>query len=320
VAGLSLAAEPGSLYERARLTDLLLSDETADVRDHEAVAQFFWTTQPDVVIHLAAQSLVRPSYLKPRDTIETNVMGTLSVLEAVKRVESVRATVIVTTDKVYRNVGSTEGYREDDPLGGHDPYSASKAMADILASSWSASFEGAPIATTRAGNVIGGGDVSSDRLFPDLMRGFSAGTEVPLRYPMAVRPWQHVLDCIAGYLDLVDTLIDNGGSAAWNFGPDPSSMRSVSEAATLAAGLWGDGAVWSDASGRHLHEASILTLDSSKSQVELGWRNLLRFEESVSWTVEWTKRVNAGESVLLVTLDQVREFERRRSARECFPR
>jgi CDP-glucose 4,6-dehydratase len=212
---------------------------------------------------------------------------------------------MVTTDKVYRNVGQSEGYVEGDPLGGHDPYSASKAMADILISSWVDSFGGCPTAIARAGNVIGGGDVSADRLLPDLIRGFASETPAAIRSPEAVRPWQHVLDCLDGYLLLVDALLAGGGTGAWNFGPEPSSFRTVRDAADAASADWGGDAGWVADAGEHPHEAALLTLDSSRARTELGWSDRLDFAAAVGWTVEWAKRVGAGEPPRAVTVDQI---------------
>ena len=311
VSGLALDPEPGSIFELAGLAASLTVDARIDIRDGEATRAAVRDIAPDVVIHMAAQPLVRASYSDPRWTMETNVMGTLSVLEAIAATPSVRAAVMVTTDKVYRNVGQAEGYVESDALGGHDPYSASKAMADILVSSWVDSFGGCPTGIARAGNVIGGGDVSADRLFPDLIRGFAAGDSVPIRYPSAVRPWQHVLDCLSGYLLLADALIAGAGSGAWNFGPDPSSFRSVADAADLAARLWGAPATWDSAGGDHPHEAGLLTLDARRAREELAWHDHLDFGEAVAWTVEWAKRVEAGESARDVTVAQIEAFEGR---------
>jgi len=273
------------------------------------VLQAVQAAQPDAVIHLAAQSLVRPSYDDPRWTVETNVLGTLAVLEAVSAVESVQAALIVTTDKVYRNVGRLDGYGENDALGGHDPYSASKAMADILTASWAASFPGKNLAIARAGNVIGGGDISVDRLVPDVMRAFKDGSPVHLRYPSAVRPWQHVLDCLAGYLLLTEALLSGEGYGPWNFGPEPAAFRTVQETAELAVQAWGSGQGWVADESEHPHEAELLTLDSSRARSELGWRDRLDYRAAIEWTVDWEKRVNEGESAREVSLGQIAQFE-----------
>jgi CDP-glucose 4,6-dehydratase len=306
--GLSLDPEPGSLFERAELWTRFSRDFRGDIRDADVARSAITEVAPDVVIHLAAQPLVRDSYARPRWTMETNVMGTLSVLEAVQATTSVAAVLAVTTDKVYRNVSQEIGYVESDPLGGHDPYSASKAMSDILISSWVSSFPGPPTGIARAGNVIGGGDVSQDRLFPDLLRSFEAGETAVIRYPDSVRPWQHVLDCLNGYLLLTNALIDGKATGAWNFGPDPKSFRTVADLATAAADLWGADASWAPSTQSHPHEAALLMLDSSNARAELGWKDQLTFEMAVDWTVEWTKRVAAGESTLSATVRQIREF------------
>jgi CDP-glucose 4,6-dehydratase len=315
VCGIALDPEPGSLFERARLDERLAADMRVDIRDGEATCAAIADAAPDMVIHMAAQPLVRASYADPRWTMETNVMGTLSVLEGVRQTPSVRGAVMVTTDKVYRNVGRLDGYVESDPLGGHDPYSASKAMADLLISSWVDSFGGCPTATARAGNVIGGGDISADRLLPDLIRGFAAGEPVGVRNPQAVRPWQHVLDCLHGYLLLADAVAAGRGAGAWNFGPDPSGFRTVAETADRAVVAWGAPASWFAIGGEHLHEAALLTLDPTHARQALGWRDRLTFDEAVDWTVKWRRQVDAGESALDVTLDQIAAFDALADAR-----
>jgi CDP-glucose 4,6-dehydratase len=268
--------------------------------------------EPEVVLHLAAQPLVRESYRDPRTTYETNTLGTLNVLMAVEQTPSVKAQVIITTDKVYRNVNQIWGYRECDPLGGVDPYSTSKAAADLITQSWMAgSGSRVPTAIARAGNVIGGGDVCAERLMVDLVAAFSTGQTVRLRYPEAVRPWQHVLDCITGYLDLTDSLLSGESSGeAFNFGPDTGSFVSVGGVAAAVASLWAtDSAVEVD-EGTHVHEAALLSLDSRKAELAFGWRNRMRFHDALAWTVAWEKRVRAGEDARAVSLAQIGEFRR----------
>jgi len=310
VSGLALDPVPGALYERARLSELLAHDLRVDIRDPAATRAAVAAVRPDVVIHLAAQPLVRESYRDPRATYETNVMGTLNVLEAVDAVAGVRAQLIITTDKVYRNVDQIWGYRESDALGGVDPYSASKAAADLLTQSWMATSAGrVPTAIARAGNVIGGGDVCADRLMVDLVTAFAAGTAVSLRYPDAVRPWQHVLDCLDGYLTLVEALGRGEGSGeAFNFGPDSTSFVSVGDVAAAVATLWGGTATVTVDGAQHAHEANLLALDSRKAELRLGWRGRLPFDEALRWTVSWEQRVRAGEDSRTVTVDQIRAF------------
>jgi CDP-glucose 4,6-dehydratase len=316
VSGMSLDPAPGSLFETADLASLMTGDTRADIRDPAKVAAAIQSAAPDVVIHMAAQPLVRESYRDPRWTVETNVMGTLNVLEAVRATDSVRAQLIITTDKVYRNVNQVAGYVETDPLGGDDPYSASKAMADLLTQSWITSFGGPPTAVARAGNVIGGGDVSQDRLIPDIIHALESGKAPELRYPSAVRPWQHVLDCLNGYLLLVDRLLvgptSPSNKGAWNFGPDESSFVTVGDVANLVATRWGSTLQWVSAGGVNLHEASLLALDSTNSANLLNWRSLLCFQESVEWTVDWYRAVGNGKSARDCTVEQVHAFDQRR--------
>lgn len=313
VCGLALDPEPGALFEVAEVSAQMKLDLRGDIRDRSVVEGALQEIQPDVLIHMAAQPLVRESYRHPRWTIETNVMGTLNVLEAAIGSSSLKAQVILTTDKVYRNVNQVAGYVETDPLGGDDPYSASKAMADILTQSWIHSFPGPRTAIARAGNVIGGGDVSRDRLFPDIVRSLIAGQEPQLRYPHAVRPWQHVLDCLNGYLTLVDALLAANPQippgSQWNFGPDESSFVSVGDVTEMAMRQWGLSAPsWKYDVHDHLHEAGLLALDATKSSTVLGWRNHLSLPESVAWTVEWEQKVARGAAPAAAMQEQVSRF------------
>ncbi len=308
VCGIALDPEQGSLFEKARVAELLKLDVRGDIREPDVVQRAVQESRPDVVVHMAAQPLVRDSYARPRWTIETNVMGTFSVLEAVSTAESVRAQVMVTTDKVYLNVSQEAGYVESDSLGAGDLYSTSKAMADLLVQSWTSSLGGPPTAVARAGNVLGGGDVSTDRLMPDLLTAFTSGQPAELRYPNAVRPWQHVLDCLNGYLHLVDALLNGAGRGEWNFGPGPDGFRTVRELAAVAAEDWGDGASWREATGEHVHEAQLLALDAAKAERELGWRNQWDFAATVAATVEWQKWVDGGLSPREATVRQIRRF------------
>jgi CDP-glucose 4,6-dehydratase len=309
VSGLALDPIPGALYERASMGHRLANDVRADVRDSAAVRQAIHSARPDVVIHMAAQPLVLESYRNPRFTVDTNVTGTMNVLEAVAAVESVQAQVVVTTDKVYRNIGQTTGYVESDPLGGDDPYSASKAMADLLTQSWTASFASPPTAIARAGNVIGGGDTCANRLLPDLIHAFREGRPAAVRFPQAIRPWQHVLDCLHGYLLLVDHLMAGNGSGAWNFGPPPNEHRAVREVASLAAELWESGATWSTDHSHSPHEAARLTIDPSKAHELLGWKQQLDFEAAIEWVVRWEKSATTPAASLSATLAQLRAFQ-----------
>jgi CDP-glucose 4,6-dehydratase len=291
------------------MKNIFNEDIRCDIRDYEKLETHFKGVNPDVVIHMAAQALVRESYKDPISTFETNVMGTINVLKASQSLLNLKAQLIVTTDKVYDNVGKESGYIETDPLGGRDPYSASKAMADIASQSWLTSFDGAPTAIARAGNVIGGGDVCSDRLIPDLVKSYSSGLVPKLRSPNSVRPWQHVLDCLNGYLKLVDALLAGTGTGAWNFGPDVTQVRTVADVALIAGEIWGASSNWETDSADHPHEAKILLLNSEKARAKLGWSDKLNFEQSVGWTMNWYKNVYGGADPLQEMLSDIRAFE-----------
>lgn len=312
VSGIALDPEPGSLFELAGLTSLLDEDLRLDIRDQRATCSAVESIDSEVIIHLAAQPLVPESYRRPRWTFETNVTGTLNVLEAAQNLPNLRALIVVTTDKVYRNVSQVAGYVESDPLGGDDPYSASKAMSDILAHSWAVSFHGPPIVIARAGNVIGGGDTSNERLLPDIVRALRKGKAPELRYPHAVRPWQHVLDCVNGYIALAEA-VAAGSSAvpagsSWNFGPGVESFVTVGEVTRQAMDYWGLDTPWSMTAGETFHEADLLALDSTRATRELNWRNQLGFKPALRWTLDWYRRVDAGESAREVTTEQVEHF------------
>ncbi|CAN2225251.1 WcaG Nucleoside-diphosphate-sugar epimerases [Candidatus Nanopelagicaceae bacterium] len=309
MSGISLDPEVGSLFEQAGIKKFLQSDIRCDIRESAKLSSHFKQINPDVVIHLAAQALVRESYKIPRDTFEVNAIGTLNVLNASQQIKDLRAQLIITTDKVYKNIGKTSGYVETEALGGQDPYSASKAMADIATQSWLSSFENPTSAIARAGNVIGGGDVCADRLIPDLINSYSTGFTPKLRAPNSIRPWQHVLDCLNGYLMLVDALIDDQAEGAWNFGPDENQSKTVADVADIAGAIWGVPKSWENDLGNHPHEASLLMLNSNKARTELGWSDKLSFEESVKWTIDWYKNVHNGNDPLEETLKNISLFE-----------
>jgi CDP-glucose 4,6-dehydratase len=290
VSGFALA--PRGVPNHWNLLDLPMKDQRADVRDAVALVEAVSAARPEIVFHLAAQPLVRASYRDPLETWSTNTLGTVHVLEACRQVAGVRAIVVVTTDKVYRNREWSRGYREDDALGGHDPYSASKAAAELAVDSYRQAFFAAPgtclVASARAGNVVGGGDWSEDRLIPDLVRAVVAGTSVEIRSPAATRPWQHVVESLAGYLLLGQRLLSgNSPSAdAWNFGPDAADNRSVAEMLALLRPLWPE-LRWHMTSGPQPHEAGLLYLDNSKARSQLGWRPVWSLDRCLRATVEW---------------------------------
>jgi len=314
VTGYALAPETPSLFDQAHV-GTRIDSKIADVRDRARLSDVMREAEPEIVLHLAAQPLVRPSYETPLDTFEVNVMGTANVLEAARHVPSVGTAVIVTTDKCYENREWLWGYRETDALGGHDPYSSSKACAELVTSAYRRSFfhDGhRGIATVRAGNVIGGGDWAVDRIVPDLVRAAMKASPLHVRNPASTRPWQHVLDVLAGYLMLAERLYRDpvAHSEAWNFGPDPSNVRSVSELATLACTRWGDGASWEHVSKEQVHEARSLTLDSTRARLRLGWTPRLAFEASVTWSMEWYRECHNKGDLMEITLRQLEQFER----------
>jgi CDP-glucose 4,6-dehydratase len=296
-----------------------------DIRDLSSIISAVQRARPEVIFHLAAQPLVRQSYRDPVETYGTNVMGTVNVLEAARQLPGVRAVVVVTTDKCYENREWVWGYRENDRLGGNDPYSNSKACAELVVAAYARSFLHSPdrpdapaVASARAGNVIGGGDWSDERLVPDAINAFRRGESVLLRHPHATRPWQHVLEPLAGYIGLARRLC--GAPAAftdsWNFGPDDGDAREVGSVVDLLALHWGAPASWEEAPGPHPHEARLLRLDSSKAKTLLAWRPRLTLEEAVAWVVEWYSCWNDGGDVRELTRRQISRYVSRMSPNE----
>lgn len=288
-----------------------IASTIADIRDLGALAKAIESFQPDIVFHLAAQSLVRPSYDDPVGTYATNVMGTVHLLEAVRRTGSVGAVVNVTSDKCYENLETGQAYRESDPMGGRDPYSSSKGCAELVTTAYRASFAGgAAIASARAGNVIGGGDWAQDRIVPDTVRAAVAGKAVQVRNPRAVRPWQHVLEPLAGYLQLAERAHDTPAmfSEGWNFGPDEEDAAPVEKVVSTITRLWGPPASWAADKGTHPHEAHFLKLDSSKARSRLGWKPRLGLQLALEWTVGWYKTQAQGADARQLTLAQIERY------------
>ncbi|HYF58551.1 MAG TPA: CDP-glucose 4,6-dehydratase [Burkholderiaceae bacterium] len=283
-----------------------------DVRDAGALRDALVAARPEVVIHMAAQPLVRRSYVDPVETYSTNVMGTVHLLEAVRACPTVRAVVNVTTDKCYENREWVWGYREDEPMGGRDPYSSSKGCAELVSAAYRASFlaAGPALATARAGNVIGGGDWASDRLVPDVLAAFAEGRAVEIRNPGAIRPWQHVLEPLRGYLTLAERLHEHGAAyaEAWNFGPNDADARPVGWIVERLVSRWGDGASWRPSPGEHPHEATWLKLDVSKARARLGWEPALGLEAALDLIVDWTRHRLAGGDVRERTLAQIDRY------------
>ena len=311
VSGISLDPQEKSLFNQTDLFEIFENDFRMDIRNRQEVKKTVAKIDPEVIIHLAAQPLVRESYKFPVETFETNVIGTLNVLEATRQLKNLKATLLITTDKVYKNHNLLRGYLETDELGGDDPYSASKAAADLATQSWIKSFATSPMAIARAGNVIGGGDWATDRIIPDLVNSYSAGELPNLRYPDAIRPWQHVLDCLSGYSKLIDYMLATGLSGEWNFGPNLEQKYSVADLVSIFARGWGVEAspAWKSDGGEHPYEAGYLLLDSTKAREKLGWSDSLGFIDSINWTVDWYKNSD-NRSVRLLCENQVNQFVR----------
>jgi CDP-glucose 4,6-dehydratase len=287
VSGVALDPAEKSLFTQCELSPLFQNDLRTDIRDLDLLKKSFQLTEADVLVHLAAQPLVRQSYLKPIETHAINVMGTLNVLEASEMMPGLKAALIITTDKVYKNKNQLTGYVESDPLGGDDPYSASKAAADIATQSWIKNFADIPMAIARAGNVIGGGDYAEDRIVPDIINSFSNHRTVSLRYPKAIRPWQHVLDCLNGYLHLIESMISSNTAGEWNFGPELNEIHTVADLVNEFSNYWEIQKPWEANMTSQPEEAGYLLLDSSKARMELGWKDKLNFENSVRLTNDW---------------------------------
>lgn len=309
VAGLSLPAQEGTLYARAGMASRW-SENFVDIRTFSAVNEALRDFQPELVFHLAAQPLVSVGYQQPVLTFETNVVGTMNVLEAIRLAPEVRGAVVVTTDKVYRPTSLPHRHGENDPLGGEDPYSASKSAAEHVITAWRtlvARTTGASIIAARAGNVIGGGDFADNRLLPDLVRAFSEGRVAQVRHPDFTRPWQHVLDPLAGYLSLGARIVrEQSFPSAVNFGPDVE--EAVYRVADIAAQLWGDGASWTATRPDDMPETRLLALSSDLAERELGWTPNWTTEQAVGRTVTWWKALQAGADPIELCLRDIADY------------
>jgi CDP-glucose 4,6-dehydratase len=306
-----------SLFELARVGELVTSI-IADVRDLERLKMEMLRAAPEIVIHMAAQPLVRDSYKIPVETYATNVMGTVHLLEAVRQTPTVRGVVNVTTDKVYENREWVWGYRENEPMGGYDPYSNSKGCSELVTAAYRSSYfnpreygnHGVAVATARAGNVIGGGDWAADRLIPDVVRAILADEPVRIRNPRAIRPWQHVLEPLSGYLLLAERLWEDGGRFAqgWNFGPLEEDARPVEWLVERLCAGWGEGARYELDRGEHPHEAHYLKLDCSKARAELGWHPRWGLERTLDSIVDWMKVYRGGGDLRAACLRQIKAY------------
>lgn len=316
-----VALDPGTPRDNFVLSGIgsrIKEDIRADIRDRAALEDIFRRCRPEIVFHLAAQPLVRLSYDIPAETYDTNVMGTVNVMEAIRAAGSTRVAVMITSDKCYENREQARGYCEEDPMGGYDPYSSSKGAAEIAIASWRRSFfnpadfgikHNTAIASARAGNVIGGGDWAKDRILPDCIRALEAGKPIPIRNPKAVRPWQHVLEPLGGYLLLAEKMWEHPSEycEGWNFGPDASSIRTVREVAGKVVDHYGSGSIELAADSAAPHEAQLLTLSIDKARERLGWKPRMDLERSIGMTVDWYRRYR-NTDVYSMCAEQIDEY------------
>ena len=317
VFGYSLEAEEQSFFNRTNLKSLINHYE-GDIRNLDEFMEYERAIKPEILIHLAAQPLVIKSYKDPIETFSTNVMGTVNILEAIRKSCSIKSGVIITTDKCYENANIKRGYRENDPMGGHDPYSSSKGAAELAIASYQKSFFskelykeiGIAIGSVRAGNIIGGGDWSNNRLIPDLIRAATSNKIAQIRNPSATRPWQHVLEPLSGYLFVAQKLFEEGpsGSDNWNFGPTMKDIEPVSKVADLFCKSWGEGLSWKQEKNISLHEAENLSLDITKARKKLGWVPKWRLNYAIDKVVGWHRKEMQNKDVLGETLNQIKEY------------
>ena len=315
VSGYALEAPTDpAIFEIARVQQALQQSVHADIRDAAAFTQAMQDASPEIVIHMAAQSLVRDSYSDPVGTYSTNVMGTVNMLEAARKTTSVKAILNVTTDKCYENNERTWGYNETEPMGGHDPYSNSKGCAELVSAAYRKSFlrdAGIDLATARAGNVIGGGDWAKDRIIPDAVRAFTNNKPLMIRNPLATRPWQHVLEPLSAYLLLCQQLIEKPKEfdQGWNFGPNDEDAQPVSALANIMTKAWGEKSQWQPDEGAHQHEARDLKLDCSKAKTLLKWNPIWDLEQAVTETVQWYKAWHSKKDMHEFTLQQITNYQ-----------
>ncbi|VBB05525.1 gdp-mannose 4 6 dehydratase [Lucifera butyrica] len=303
-----------SLFSTAQIADQIISID-GNILDLQNLSDVFGKYKPELVFHLAAQTLVRHSYKFPVETLMTNVMGTANVLEATRRSKSIKVVVNVTSDKCYENREWVWGYRETEPMGGFDPYSCSKGCAELITSSFRRSYfseeYSAQIGSVRAGNVIGGGDWAADRIIPDCVRAIKNNKTIILRSPKSIRPWQHVLEPLFGYLLLAEKLWNDGSEYAegWNFGPENQHAWTVEKLVATFCNLWGRDIKWAVENQEILHEALYLRLDSAKAYQRLGWRSILSMQDTIRMTVDWYRRFYHGEDPRIITLSQIEKYE-----------
>lgn len=318
ITGYSLAPNTSpNLYSLCKVEELLEKSYIADIRDQKKIESAIEESCPDIIFHMAAQPLVRESYLAPRETFEVNIMGTINILEAARKVKNLKALINITTDKVYDNKEWHWGYRENEPLGGHDPYSSSKACSELVTQAYRNSFfevndgvNNLALASVRAGNVIGGGDWAKDRLIPDCLTSLLSNKEIIVRNPSSVRPWQHVLEPLSGYMMLAEKLYLEGAkyASAWNFGPADTDAKPVDWIVKKLCETWGSDAKYVINDSQQPHEATYLKLDCSKANTELNWNSKWNIQNTLIKIVEWTKAYENNSDMREMTYNQIEEY------------
>jgi len=308
VVGFSDNVESGSLFETSNCDSIMTKNYIGDVRDIQTLRRALGDSKPDFLIHMAAQSLVRRSFLEPADTFEINVGGTVNILNAARELTNVRGALIVTTDKVYAPNETRAPHREDDSLKGFDPYSSSKVLADQYAQSWIQHVSSFPVGIARAGNVIGGGDICADRLVPEVFRSMEMNSDIELRFPDATRPWQHVLDCLIGYIRICAYIVKTQKSGVWNIGPDHGNITKVSEMCDKLISLNSSSISWKGVTNSTYPENDYLSLDSDKAKNQLGWSNLLGLDDTLIWTSNWYREMAQGSSSSEMVLNQINRY------------
>lgn len=307
-----------AIYNTAKVSRHLIADIRADLRNAEKLEETIEKYKPEIVFHLAAQALVKESYVHPKETYETNIMGTINLLEAIRKSDSVKTAIMITSDKCYENIEQIWGYRENDRMGGYDPYSSSKGCMELVVSSWRNSFfnpkdyhkHGKVIATVRAGNVIGGGDWADNRLIPDCIRYIEEGKDIEIRSPKSTRPWEHVLEPLSGYLRLGQLMTEfpENFYDCFNFGPSISSNKTVWEVVNKVIKSYGKGKAIDVSNPNDVHEAQLLYVDPTKAYVKLGWSSVLNLDESINFTVNWYKNELSGDDMYEYSISQIKQY------------
>jgi len=308
VIGLSDKVEAGSLYETTNCENIASKNYVGDIRDIQTLQKSLSDSKPDFLIHMAAQSLVRRSYLEPADTLEINAGGTVNILAAARDLANIKGALIITTDKVYAPNDTKNPHLEDDPLKGFDPYSSSKVLADQYTQDWIKHVGSFPVGIARAGNVIGGGDICADRLVPEIFRSMAAKSDIQLRFPSATRPWQHVLDCLVGYIRICSHLVQTQKSGIWNIGPDHANITQVSEVCNKLISSNSSSISWKAVASDKFPENNFLSLDSSKAKNDFGWSNLLGLDETLLWTSNWYREITLGTTPNEIVVSQINQY------------